>query len=292
MSEISAYQTTTSSSYAYDTNDTNTAKDAVALGREKAAALASVTLTISPEALARMKQDAAEQQQQAPTKEESEKMLQKVLDARNLYLDQMGQRTPGLDHPLYSSPSSSANITDFRQFFALAEEGTKESTNALADALFDAVSSPLNERTDSTEAADIAFMREKLEYINSNYIPAEHQAEVSSDIDAFINRRLEEHNNTTKTMLNVELELAQSLGDSKRTAEAQANIESFNAGTYRTQQESQQVMALASNAQSADELVSSLTQWYSNLDHRYDAQDAQFSTLVSSWQQFIQKYGV
>lgn len=290
MSEISAFQTTTSSSAAYDNSYTSTEKDAVTKGREKAAALASVTLTISPEALERMKQDAQQQSSQAPTKEESEKMLKPVLEARNIYLQGIDSRTPSLDHPLYSSPSSSAEVTDFRQFFALAEGGTKESTTALADALYDAVSSPLNGGTDSTEIVDIALIREKLEYINSKYIPAEHQAETSKDIDAFITRRLNEHNETTRTMLNAELNVAQSLGDSGRTKEAQANIDAFNAGNYRTQQESQQVLALTHGAQSSEELVNGLTQWYASLDGRYDGQDAQFDTLIASWQQFAEKY--
>ncbi|MFT8211391.1 MAG: hypothetical protein ACMZI0_13965 [Symbiopectobacterium sp.] len=259
------------------------------MGREKALeALASVDLTISPEALARLKEDFANAT--PPSPEEQEAAKKQMLEMRNTYLDELERRAPGVTHPLYSTIGSDVSLTDFRNFFALAPNATRESTRALADALYDAVTIPLESSTDSTQAAGIALMREKLDFINSHYIPEEHQAQVRADIDNYMERQLTARDNSIKRTLNIKLTLARSLKDAPRIEEALANVESYKQGNYRAQVETEQVMAISASTEDPNVVVDKLTQWYSQLTFSDTQQDKQFDALISSWQQFVEKY--
>ncbi len=50
-------------------------------------------------------------------------------------------------------------------------------------------------------------MREKLDFINSNYIPEEHQAQVRADIDNYMELQLTARDKSMKRMLDNELDV-------------------------------------------------------------------------------------
>lgn len=289
MSVISAYSSALPSTTTYDATNKISESDAVLVGRQKAmAALASVDLTLSPEALARLKHDFANAT--PPSPEEQEAAKKQMLEMRNTYLDELERRAPGVTHPLYSTVGSDVSLTDFRAFFALAPNATRESTRVLADALHDAVTIPLESSTDSTQAAGIALMREKLDFINTNYIPEEYQAQVRADIDNYMERQLTARDNSMKRMLDNELVYAKFLKDEPRIEEAQENVNAYAQGNYRAQIEIGQVMAISESTEEPEVMTDKLTQWYSQISYRDAEQDEQFDTLISSWQQFVKKY--
>lgn len=51
-----------------------------------------------------------------------------------------------------------------------------------------------------------------------------------------------------------------------------------------------QVMAISESTEDTQVMADKLTQWYSQISYRDAEQDEQFDTLISSWQQFVEKY--
>ncbi|WP_196907286.1 hypothetical protein [Candidatus Symbiopectobacterium sp. 'North America'] len=264
MSVISAYPSALPLTATYNATNKVSESDAVLVGRQKSIeALASVDLTLSPEALARLKEDFANAT--PPSQEEQEAAKKQMLEMRNTYLDELERTAPGVTHPLYSTVGSDVSLTDFRAFFALAPNATRESTRVLADALYDAVTTPLESSTDSTQAAGIALMRETLDFINSNYIPEEYQAQVRADIDNYMERQLTARDKSMKRMLDNELDYANFLKDEPRIEEAQENVSAYAQGNYCAQRELGQMMAISESTEDTQVMADKLTQWYSQI---------------------------
>ncbi len=115
VSVISAYPSALPSTATYNATNKVSESDAVLVGRQKSIeALASVDLTLSPEALGRLKQDFANAT--PPSQEEQEAAKKLMLEMRNTYLDELECRAPGVTHPLYSTVCSDVPLTDFRAF--------------------------------------------------------------------------------------------------------------------------------------------------------------------------------
>ncbi|MBG6248285.1 MULTISPECIES: hypothetical protein [Symbiopectobacterium] len=118
MSVISVYPSALPSTATYNATNKVSESDAVLVGRQKSIeSLASVDSTLSPEALARLKQDFANAT--PPSQEEQEAAKKLMLEMRNTYLDELERRAPGVTHPLYSTVGSDVSLTDFRAFFLL-----------------------------------------------------------------------------------------------------------------------------------------------------------------------------
>ena len=208
--------------------------------------------------------------------------------------DQLISRTPvssiDLAHPLFSDGTTETQLTDFRTFFTAQKDTSPQATAELQDALYDAVRHQ-TAKTDSSDAAEIGLIREKLNVLGAKYVDEAHQANAAMEIDKYINRLVESRDNQTRTMINADIAIGISLHDEGRIKEGQQRLTDFANGQDRTQQEMQQVFAITTQSGSATEMVDRLSDWYNQLDYRNESQDNQFSTLVSNWQQFLQKYG-
>lgn len=208
--------------------------------------------------------------------------------------DQLISRTPAssidLAHPLFSDGSTETQLTDFRTFFTAQKDRSPQATAELQDALYDAVRHQ-TAKTDSSDAAEIGLIREKLNVLNNKYVDEAHQANAAIEIDKYINRLVESRDSQTRTMINADIAIGVSLKDDGRIKEGQQRLDDFANGQDRTQQEMQQVFAITTQSGSATEMVERLSDWYSQLDHRNETQDSQFSNLVANWQQFLQQYG-
>lgn len=208
--------------------------------------------------------------------------------------DQLISRTPtsriDLAHPLFSDSSTETQLTDFRTFFTAQKDRSPQATSELQDALYDAVRHQ-TAKTDSSDAAEIGLMREKLNVLNSRFVDDAHQASAAIEIDKYINRLVESRDGQTRAIINADMAIGLSLNDEGRIKENQQRLDDFAHGQDRTQQEMQQVFAITTQSGSAGEMIDHLSDWYKQLDHRSETQDNQFSNLVASWQQFLQKYG-
>jgi|AGFT01.1.fsa_nt_gi hypothetical protein len=208
--------------------------------------------------------------------------------------DQLISRTPAssidLAHPLFSDGSTETQLTDFRTFFTAQKDRSAQATAELQDALYDAVRHQ-TAKTDSSDAAEIGLIREKLNVLNTRYVDKAHQADAAMEIDKYINRLVESRDGQIRTMANADIAIGVSLKDEGRIKEGQQRLEDLANGQDRTQQEMQQVFAITTQSGSATEMVERLSDWYNQLDHRSETQDQQFSSLVTNWQQFLQQYG-
>lgn len=194
-----------------------------------------------------------------------------------------------LAHPLFSDSTTETQLTDFRTFFTASKDRSPQTTAELQDALYDAVRHQ-TAKTDSSNAAEIGLIREKLNVLNTKYVDEAHQANAAIEIDKYINRLVESRDSQTRIMINTDITIGVSMNNEGRIKEGHQRLESLANGQDRTQQEMQQVFAITTQSGSATEMVGRLSDWYNQLGHRNETQDNQFSKLVANWQQFLQHH--
>ena len=241
---------------------------------------AATQVTLSEEGLARAKAYAAANpgaHGAVPIEEAG------ILAARQAALAAQQASSPDLAHPLYSDASTGTTLVDFQSFFRHAHDAAG-GRQAIQDALYDAVKTP-SARTDTTDAVAIGLVREKLNVLSARYVPAEHREAIAIEIDTYVNRLLAQRDQGLEAMARAERDLARSLDDGPRTAQAEAELAKFAQGDTRAQREMREVLEITTGSVDAEELSRRLTEWYGALSHRDATQNAQFEALLRSWQQ-------
>lgn len=272
---------------------TNQAQKTAHFQGRQASALANLAaaanVSISPEAMARFKADAQATEEairngtlgaqyQAATAENAVKPQ----------LEAMAARSPGV-HALYTDPAANTQLTDFRSFFNHAKEGTKASTTALADALYDAVTQP-SSSTDRSQAVDIALVREKLNVLNTQYVDEAHQADVALEIDHYIHRLLDQRENSIRLTLEDGVARAHKSGNTDDITNAEAALDAWKQGAYRTQQEMQQVLDITTTARDAQDMTQRLSQWADELTFPNEVTTSLINQGLAEWEQFVARH--
>ncbi|MDX5627054.1 MULTISPECIES: hypothetical protein [unclassified Brenneria] len=179
-------------------------------------------------------------------------------------------------------------------FFIIALEGAHASGNILAGALHDAFSSPLDsEKTAMVESFEIAMKKEMLCFIKATFISEPYQPAASKVIENYIRELVARRDCVRLGAANAEFLLASGKGDEEYAEAVRKDIEALKQGTYHSQLEMRQALAIADNASS---VVDMLDQFEMMLrSHRrslamLDTELRHLSLLADRWEDFVQKY--
>ncbi|MCV9877594.1 hypothetical protein [Brenneria izbisi] len=250
-------------------------------------------IQLSEAGLARSKEH-TEQHDQYPlsplTEEQIKAQDEAVKQLRDQLIAAQLNRIPNLASPLFSDPVTAADAFDFSSWFVMTQEGTTSSTVRLTAALHEALSSPLNGvMTDTTLAFDIAAKKEKLTFINDHFIAEGYRSQASGVINRYIDKLVKRRDNLLLGQAEAELALSIDFADAKRTEAAQSDIETFKAGTHRTQREMVQTLSIADNARSFADMLDQFEMMVRNNGSSV-VELQNISQIADHWEDFIQKY--
>lgn len=257
----------------------------------------TVNLTISPEGLARSKAELAAIEANKGKADSPEQVAAKAsfLAARQAQL----AKEPTIDSAsaLFTDPHTSD-----RALYVSALIGfvPRQDSARVAAAVHDAIASPVQQWTDTTQAVDLATQKMKLEAIVKKMIPADKQERANAVVGKYISAQIEQRDASTQQGLEHLRSLRLSLGETAAARDAEAAIAEVKAGSYRTQQDMNRALAATGSLDftSTTGLHQSASAALSKLHSLVQASGAnndpywtrQFDDYSQNWQNFAARY--
>lgn len=199
----------------------------------------SVHLSISAEALARLSSETAQPKMTALEDQDAAKA--QMLAYRNAAAQRDSARID-MDHPLFTDPRTADSALSVSALIGLA---APENARAVEDAVYAAISSPLQQWNDSTQAADIASQRMKLDAIKEQLLPEESRAHAGEVIDRYIGGLVEQRDRFATQLFEQSKALQLSLGNTAGAADTDEILRQLAQGNYKSQQEMAQALNVA-----------------------------------------------
>lgn len=243
----------------------------------------STHVALSEAALSRLHEEAVERGQAMDG--DSAAGLQAVLAARRQDADRM----PDLGSTLFTDPFTAVDAGIVTPLFAMADSRVDHSGTTLAEALHDAMSSPVSDGTDSTQnAADLAMKKARLEAIKTQYMNPARQQDAQGVIDRYIDTLAARQDRLTTALWQTDQTLALSLGDTGRAARDASALRDMAQGTDTTQAERRAALDIVAGGTPTEATFAALKRLFTGPDAERDARYV--DRLAEQWQDFRQKY--